>query len=145
MQALTADAQSRAESLRRAFDNDLDEFYVAPTTEQINAQPGTDYTLKLAAAVQEAKLAAIARVRTELEAIYSSAYWSARYYDRQLQALAAVRDEPTLVARPDPDNPGQMLPPRPATEVLEEDEERLLALQQEMSAMHGKFSCSGGL
>ncbi|MBX3705483.1 MAG: hypothetical protein KF911_02535 [Pseudomonadales bacterium] len=142
--ALAVRNAARASELQRNMRDDLAGFYVAPTDEQMDEalmgmdRSGPNVAMARATLERQAMADAFIRTRQYLNEIYADVWWTSRFFERQMEALAAVRDRPTMVARDDPQRPGETVM-IPATSALVQDERRMVALHGEMTAIHDQY------
>ena len=82
--------------------------------------------------------------RETINEMYANVWWISRFFQRQTEALAALRDRPTHVERDDPNRPGETRMVT-ATQALLEDERRMIALHSEMEVINAQYGapCPG--
>lgn len=143
--ALAVRNESRARLLQNNLQDELSGFYVPPSEEDIQRQGIADRNQARAFAERQARADAFLRARAFMNEMYADIWWTSRFFERQMEALAAVRDRPTMVERDDPNRSGETVQ-MTATRALVEDEQRMIALHSEMSQIHAGYAgttCAG--
>jgi hypothetical protein len=134
--ALATRSAGRTSFLQQSLRDDLAGFYEPPDLSQITAMG--DPTSARLSLERQAMADAFVRARDYINGIYADVWWTSRFFERQLEALAAVRDRPTMVEREDPASPGAVIE-IPATTALVQDERRMVTLHREMTAIHDQY------
>ncbi|MEZ5552112.1 MAG: hypothetical protein R3E82_14540 [Pseudomonadales bacterium] len=143
--ALAVRSEGRARLLQTNLQDELNGFLVPPTEEEV-----WDYATRMVVPTHTAQVLleqraladAFVRARAFITEMYADIWWTSRFFERQLEALAAVGDRPTMVEREDPDRPGETRLVT-AFQALEEDQDQMIALHEEMTQIHASYASAG--
>lgn len=143
--ALAVRSEGQARLLQTNLRDELNGFLVPPTMSEINSyasRTGVNTIEASAFLNRQAQADAFVRARAFINDIYANIWWTSRFFERQLEALAAVGDRPTMVEREDPDRPGETRLVT-AFQALEEDQDQMIALHEEMTQIHASYASAG--